>query len=133
MIPLLTVDNQPDETEMTPASLLFAKPSSQLIRMIASRDDAINKLRTKRNASDEKAATFQAELKKTRHEIHRDKKVSRKLIVDAEREGVEKMTTAVAAIEESQNAIDSIAETEVRLKAEYNQHLREERRATILE
>ena len=68
MIPLLTVDNQPDETEMTPASLLFAKPSSQLIRMIASRYDTINNLRTKRNASDEKVATFQAELKRTRHE-----------------------------------------------------------------
>ena len=40
------VDNQQDEMEAP--SLLVAKRQSQLIRMIASIDDTMNKLRTKR-------------------------------------------------------------------------------------
>jgi hypothetical protein len=71
----VAVDNQPDETETTdPALLPLAKPPSQLIRMIASRDNTINSLKTKRKASDEKVAALQVELKKTKHELHRDRK-----------------------------------------------------------
>ena len=53
------VDNQPDEMEAP--SLLVAKRQSQLIRMIASIDDTINKLRTKRKAPDEKVVNFMDE------------------------------------------------------------------------
>jgi hypothetical protein len=70
----------------------LANPQSQLIRMIA---------------SDEKVAALQVELKRTRHENHRDMNASRQLIDDARRERNEKTATANTIMKEAQSTIDS--------------------------
>ena len=123
----IAVDNQPVATETTDPALPLAKPPSQLIRMIASRNNTIKCLKAKRKASDDKVAALQVELKKARHELHRDRKVSRQLIVDAEREGVKMMATANSTMTEAQSTINSMDEARLQLKEEYTQQLREER------
>jgi hypothetical protein len=50
-----------------------------------------------------------------------NRKVSRQLLVDAEREGVKMMATANTMMTEAQSTIDSMDESRLQLKKEYTQ------------
>ena len=107
----VAVDNQPnvdaDDVESGSSYIddilpILVKPPSQLIRTIASRDNTIQRERSKRKLAEEKVAKAEEELKRTRHEMHRDRRVSLDLIEDRKREGVEMMEAANNMMEEYQ-------------------------------
>ena len=65
-------------------------------------------------------AALQVELKRTRHEIHRDMKVSRQLMDDARRVGKEMTATANTMMKAAQSTINSMDELSLQLKEEYS-------------
>lgn len=68
-----TVDNDPTPT-ISPTAMVL--PPSQLLCKLASKDSTINRERGMRKTAKEKVAALQEKLKMTKHELHRDRKVS---------------------------------------------------------
>jgi hypothetical protein len=121
------VDNYNDDDGSSSIPSLILKPPSQLIRTITSKNNTIQRERSKRKAAEEESIRSREKLKKVTLEAWRDKQAGLELIQDAKREGVEKMAAADKMIEETTIISQSVMDANLHLKKEYSQKLREER------